>query len=650
MNQKDPNAKEGMRIRMVSMTDDPNPIAPGTEGTIRLIDGMGIIHVKWDDGRTLGVIPGVDHYQLVPDSKTDLYDETSKMFEDTTSTKAVTSAIKQTPSNVNKSMPKPTKTSQSVKSSLEKSGIKTDKVTKAFKSANIKGVKVEQKDQIKGGKADKLSIKDLAKKHKVSIEDIKKEIKIGVKIEKEHVGDDINKAKEIAMDHISEFVDYYSNKRYGVLASEKGLKKSEKKRKKEKVDKTDYMTSTAGGVSTGAYTGQAWGSGPLTKSKEIAKPGPIKEFTATFTHGGGGDRVSKKYDDTRHEAWADKNRDGWRWNDTPIWKEGEIIDPLAKIKTAWDDENLDISKEWDSLQKKKLKKEDVVKMIKNRINESKHKIVNDKKIDSVKDNFTPPPIEEEELDETTTFGSVWGSNGPPVGPAFAAKKGQWRTAKKPIWKGGTIIQKDANEGVLNPVNESFQIEEMNPDGDPESAFRQEKLGMYLVKNLSSVPGDDYDPQIHETEFIMFRKPPAGFTAGIYKRYMKEYPDDRYAILEVTRPKKGEKEKQLEVINYPRDIFESGTRLGVENLGEANKVKYNPKGKYVKIAKKCTKFPYCNQGAIDNPLKISNSVSGPGTYVEGLDDETIKNIHEISKETGKPFIEIYRMVMNESKKR
>ena len=70
---------------------------------------------------------------------------------------------------------------------------------------------------------------------------------------------------------------------------------------------------------------------------------------------------------------------------------------------------------------------------------NEHQIVNDKNLDSVKDNYTPPPIEEEEIDETTTFGSVWGSNGPPVGPAFAAKKGEWRTAKKPVWTGGVIV-------------------------------------------------------------------------------------------------------------------------------------------------------------------------------------------------------------------
>jgi hypothetical protein len=133
--------------------------------------------------------------------------------------------------------------------------------------------------------------------------------------------------------------------------------------------------------------------------------------------------------------------------------------------------------------------------------------------------------EEESIEETTTFASVWGVNGPPVGPAFAAKKGQWLPAKKPIWKGGKIVQKDTNEGVLNPVN------------------------------------------------------------------------------------------------------------------EANDVKWVEGGKYVKVKKKCTKYPYCNQGAIDNPLSISDKITGDASYVEN-----IKKIHEVAKQTGKTFDEVYKVVM------
>ena len=355
--EKDSRAKEGMRIKMISMTDDPNPILMGTEGTINFVDDMGIIHVKWDDGRVLGVIPGVDKYRLLE--------------------------------SANMNIPKP---------------------------AKVPNVKITGP----GGKKTRTP-----------------EIKV-----------------------------------------KEGEKEVTKKSKKDKKVKTE-TTMAAGGASTGAYVGPMgatkpmWGKGPLTTKEGV------KETTIAR---------DSKIDDTSFEAWADKNNDGWRWNDTPIFEEGEIVDPLTKIKTSWDDDDLDISKEWSKTQR--LKKEEV-----------------------------------EELEETTTFGSALGS-GSPVGPAFAAKQGQWTASKKTMYPGGKIVQKIDNSGILNPVN------------------------------------------------------------------------------------------------------------------EVNTVKYNPGGKFVKVKKKCTKFPYCNQGAIDNPLDVSSKVKGDGNYVE---EQLMKNVHEVAKETGKTFDEVYRIV-------
>jgi hypothetical protein len=120
---------------------------------------------------------------------------------------------------------------------------------------------------------------------------------------------------------------------------------------------------------------------------------------------------------------------------------------------------------------------------------------------------------EEELDETTTFGSVFGS-GFPVTPTFAAKGGKHIPSKKPIWKGGQIIQKIENDGVLN----------------------ESKVDLFT---------------------------------------------------------------------------------------EINKVKFVPTGgKYVKIKDRCAKYnnkPWCSQGAIDNPLELS--------------DNTFENIKNISEKTG-----------------
>jgi hypothetical protein len=47
------------------MADDPCPIVPGTKGTVAYVDDAGTLHVDWDDGRTLGLLPGLDVYQVI---------------------------------------------------------------------------------------------------------------------------------------------------------------------------------------------------------------------------------------------------------------------------------------------------------------------------------------------------------------------------------------------------------------------------------------------------------------------------------------------------------------------------------------------------------------------------------------------------------
>jgi hypothetical protein len=59
----------GARVRLLSMPNDPNPIEPGSEGTINYVGkfpGEGQqIGVDWDSGRTLMLIVGEDDFELV---------------------------------------------------------------------------------------------------------------------------------------------------------------------------------------------------------------------------------------------------------------------------------------------------------------------------------------------------------------------------------------------------------------------------------------------------------------------------------------------------------------------------------------------------------------------------------------------------------
>lgn len=55
--------KPGDRIQLESMGDDPRPIAPGTRGTVRVVDDMGTVHCDFDNGRRLGLVPGEDSFR-----------------------------------------------------------------------------------------------------------------------------------------------------------------------------------------------------------------------------------------------------------------------------------------------------------------------------------------------------------------------------------------------------------------------------------------------------------------------------------------------------------------------------------------------------------------------------------------------------------
>jgi hypothetical protein len=57
------NPMIGKRVRLIHM-EDPEPIPVGTEGIIVGVDPVGY-RMKWDNGRTLGLIPGEDRWEVL---------------------------------------------------------------------------------------------------------------------------------------------------------------------------------------------------------------------------------------------------------------------------------------------------------------------------------------------------------------------------------------------------------------------------------------------------------------------------------------------------------------------------------------------------------------------------------------------------------
>lgn len=54
----------GKRIKCIYM-NDPHPVPPQTKGTVDHVDSIGTLHVKWDNGQTLGLVSGEDIFVLI---------------------------------------------------------------------------------------------------------------------------------------------------------------------------------------------------------------------------------------------------------------------------------------------------------------------------------------------------------------------------------------------------------------------------------------------------------------------------------------------------------------------------------------------------------------------------------------------------------
>ena len=59
------NQLKGKRIELISTSAPYTNLRPDDLGTIDFVDDMWTIHVTWDNGSTLGLVPGEDHTDLL---------------------------------------------------------------------------------------------------------------------------------------------------------------------------------------------------------------------------------------------------------------------------------------------------------------------------------------------------------------------------------------------------------------------------------------------------------------------------------------------------------------------------------------------------------------------------------------------------------
>ena len=58
----------GTRVKLNRMKGEGR-MSPGLEGSIQFIDDIGDIHVDWDNGSTLALIPGEDSFSVIGSDK-----------------------------------------------------------------------------------------------------------------------------------------------------------------------------------------------------------------------------------------------------------------------------------------------------------------------------------------------------------------------------------------------------------------------------------------------------------------------------------------------------------------------------------------------------------------------------------------------------
>ena len=589
----DPIAKKGMRIRMISM-NDPNGVDEGLEGTIVTIDGLGTLHVKWDDGSKLGVIPGVDEYQVLPSedeqidfdvfgegkagneiTKTfkketkniepkvkveseDEIDETtmagsagafvgplgdkkneskivkvSDLLNEMTSTGNISSTVDflvnnllgwATKEDMSPVWPSPKRLSDNGKQEdwwwqkkpTYNGGVITDPYAKTDETWDDENLEVNIDQDLSVFKKD---IEKNPKKYKQDVIDS-------------------NKAFDVNVDSVGvRWVNYSDSERIVTVkenVNEGWLKKTEEDKLAleilERV-KEEYPQE----IKTGRFR---YGGGNYI------------EFTLEGIRGRVRVRLENKYaqfGDFRdsYDLWVnDRELLVSRWAIKKLYK--YISKEFTKRKETEDLKNIEtdlISPDYaqdvfdmlgDSEQMNETKKskespihtkkwERCVKDVEKKNKENKTDYnpyaVCQKSI-GYEGSIKKPHRRQEELEETTTFSSVFGG-GFPVTPFMFAKKGKHIPSKKTLWKGGKIVQK----------------------------------------------------------------------------------------------------------------IDKADLLGESLMDEINKVKWVKGGKYVKIKDKCAKYnnqPWCSQGAIDNPLELS--------------DSTFENIQNISKKTGLSEEEILNNVL------
>lgn len=61
----------GTRVMLLHMNDPYSPVEEGMRGTVKVVDDAGQLHMQWDNGRTLALVPGEDSFRKLTQEEID---------------------------------------------------------------------------------------------------------------------------------------------------------------------------------------------------------------------------------------------------------------------------------------------------------------------------------------------------------------------------------------------------------------------------------------------------------------------------------------------------------------------------------------------------------------------------------------------------
>lgn len=61
--------KPGDRVRLTRCDDPHTNLEPGDLGTVSMVDNCGTVHINWDNGSILGLLPKHDEFEVLYESE-----------------------------------------------------------------------------------------------------------------------------------------------------------------------------------------------------------------------------------------------------------------------------------------------------------------------------------------------------------------------------------------------------------------------------------------------------------------------------------------------------------------------------------------------------------------------------------------------------